>query len=82
MPIIGQWEDFVVSNVKALIPDSLEQTWRDWRKAMRRKELEITGDDDFSETLEMATWGVEEATTANKRDASKFIDAILTLIVH
>jgi len=69
----GQWEDFVVSHVKALIPEKVKQTWRDWRKEARRKELEMTGDDDFSEGLEMASWGVEEADAANKRDASKFI---------
>lgn len=68
---IGQWEHFVVSHIKALVPEKVKQTWREWRQEARRKELEMTGDDDFSDTLEMASWGVEEADAANKRDASK-----------
>ena len=62
----------MLSHLKALIPDKIKTTWREWRKEARRKELEMTGDDDFSDTLEMASWGVEEADAANKKDASMF----------
>lgn len=79
---VGEWEDFVVSHAKALVPEKVKQSWRDWRKEMRKKELEITGDDDFSETLEMATWGVEEANAANKRDASLATQLALAYAIH
>lgn len=61
-----------MSNVKAVIPEGVKQQWRDWRKAFRKEEVEHLGSADFSEGLEMATWGVEEASEANKKEASKF----------
>ena len=62
-----------MSNVKQFIPEAVKQQWHDWRKAFRKEEVEHTGSADFSEGLEMATWGVEEASAANKKEASKFM---------
>lgn len=39
---------------------------------MKQAEREITGSDEISEHVEMAGWGVEEATEANKKEASKY----------
>ena len=39
---------------------------------MRKAEHDITGSEDFSEGVEMAGWGVEEADKQNKAEASKY----------
>lgn len=61
-----------MSTVKGLIPDSVKQSWREWRGSMKQAEQDITGGDQISEHVEMAGWGVEEAEQANKKEASKF----------
>lgn len=68
----GRWEEILVTNVKKLIPDSVENFWHEWRASMKKAEQEFTGDDVVSDAVEMAGWGVEEATEKNKKDASKF----------
>ena len=67
-----------MSTVKRLIPEAVKQQWRDWRQALRKEEMEHTGSDDFSDGLEMASWGVEEASEANKRDASKHLKCLFS----
>lgn len=68
--ITGRWEDIIVTNVKKIIPDSVENFWYEWRASMKQAEKDMTGDVAVSEQVEMAGWGVEEATEQNKRDAS------------
>ena len=57
--------------MKSVIPESVSTTWHDWRKSLKKAEHEITGSEDFSEGVEMAGWGVEEAEKKNKAEASK-----------
>ncbi|KAL2071269.1 hypothetical protein VTL71DRAFT_12504 [Oculimacula yallundae] len=79
---VGRWEEVVVTNVKKLIPDSVEQFWHEWRAAMKKTEQEYTGDDVISDTVEMAGWGVEEATEKNKKDASLATTLALAYAIH
>ncbi|CZT02857.1 related to protein N-acetyltransferase NAT2 [Rhynchosporium agropyri] len=78
----GRWEEVVITNVKKLIPDSVEQFWHEWRAAMKKTEQEYTGDDVISDTVEMAGWGVEEATEKNKKDASLATTLALAYAIH
>lgn len=39
---------------------------------MKQAERELTGSEDVSDGVEMAGWGLEEATEQNKKDASKY----------
>ena len=48
---------------------------------MKNAEREITGDDEISEHVEMVGWGVEEASEANKRDASEFFSLLISQII-
>lgn len=61
-----------MSNVKKLIPQSVQQRWHEYRKALKEGEKETFGNDNISEHVEMAGWGVEEAEARNKAEASKF----------
>ncbi|KAH6683212.1 hypothetical protein B0J14DRAFT_575384 [Halenospora varia] len=74
---IGEWEHIIVSNIKRLIPESVKQTWHDWRTAMES----ATGKD-VSEKVEMAGWGVEEAEARNKKDASLATQLALAYAIH
>jgi hypothetical protein len=62
-----------VSNVKRVIPDSVKEKWHELRSSMKKSEENITGDDNVTETVEMAGWGVKEAEANNKKAASKYI---------
>ena len=68
---IGEWEHTVIESVKSVIPESVSTTWHDWRKSLKKAEHDLAGSDDFSEGVEMAGWGVEEAEKQNKAEASK-----------
>ncbi|KAK2625416.1 hypothetical protein QTJ16_004728 [Diplocarpon rosae] len=79
---IGHWEEVVVTNVKKLIPDSIEKFWHEWRASMKTAEQEFTGNDAVSEGVEMSGWGVEEATENNKKDASLATRLALAYAIH
>jgi hypothetical protein len=66
----GHWEHVIVSHISAVIPESVKQSWNDWRTAMKKTEKEITGGEHINEGAEMAGWGVEEADERNKSHAS------------
>lgn len=68
----GEWEDVIVSNVAKVIPESVKQTWHDWRTAMKKAEKDVTGQEAISDGVEMAGWGVEEADAKNKSEASMY----------
>lgn len=70
---IGRWEHVIVSNVKKVIPESVKEAWCNWREAMKKREVEVTGGDVVSEGVEMAGWGVQEAEERNSSEtASEF----------
>lgn len=73
----------MVSNVKKLIPQVIQDRWHEYKKALKEAEIEHLGNDDLSEHMDAATWGVEEAEARNKAEASKcgtasFVRALLT----
>ncbi|TVY88763.1 putative N-terminal acetyltransferase [Lachnellula willkommii] len=79
---VGEWEHIVVSNVKKMIPDSVKQTWHDWRVSMKKAEHEHFGNEEISDAVEMAGWGVEEAEEKNKMDASLATQLALAYAIH
>jgi hypothetical protein len=68
--LAGEWEHAILSNIKKFIPDSVKQTWREWRASMKKAEQDIPGGEEVGERVEMAGWGVEEADQNYKAEAS------------
>ncbi|KAI0842441.1 hypothetical protein F5Y06DRAFT_257627 [Hypoxylon sp. FL0890] len=79
---IGEIEHWVVSNVKKLIPESVRNRWHEYRKALKESERENLGNEEISEHVEMAGWGVEEAERRNKAEASLGTQLALAYAVH
>ncbi|KAG9236209.1 hypothetical protein BJ875DRAFT_457034 [Amylocarpus encephaloides] len=79
---IGGWEEAFISAAKRIIPESVKETWTNWRSAMKKGEQDATGGDIVNETVEMASWGVEEAQARNKRDASLATQLALAYAIH
>ncbi|EFQ29084.1 uncharacterized protein GLRG_04228 [Colletotrichum graminicola M1.001] len=79
---IGQLEHWVVSNVKKIIPYSVQNWWSESRAALSHAETEQLGSDDISEAVEMAGWGVEEAERRNKAEASLGTQLALAYAIH
>ncbi|TVY47105.1 putative N-terminal acetyltransferase [Lachnellula occidentalis] len=79
---IGEWEHIIVSNVKKMIPDSVKETWHEWRASMKKAEQENFGNEEISDAVEMAGWGVEEAEQKNKMDASLATQLALAYAIH
>lgn len=68
---IAAIEHWVLSNVKKTIPESVQQTWHEYRSAMKNAEKEELGDNHVSEDVEKVGWGVEKAQESYRADASK-----------
>ncbi|QSZ32990.1 hypothetical protein DSL72_002574 [Monilinia vaccinii-corymbosi] len=79
---IGEWEHIITSNIKKLIPESVQNSWREWRTAIQKAEVDMTGSDRISDGVEMAGWGVEEAEARNKKDASLGTQLALAYAIH
>lgn len=62
----------VVSNVQKIIPESVKSFWRNYRAALKEAEREQLGNDEISEAVEAAGWGVKEAEERNRTEASKW----------
>lgn len=74
MPLagLGEVEHRVMSTVKQMIPDSVREAWHTYWQSFRKAEAKALGDDEISDKMEMATWGVEKAQERNRVDASKY----------
>ena len=70
---LGEVEHQVVDYVKQFIPETIQEKWRSYRASMKKAETDTLGNDDFSNKVEMASWGVGEASLRNKAEASEFI---------
>jgi len=79
---IGEWEEVVVSNVKKVIPVSLQNSWHEWRQSMKEAQKDIPGAEQVGEGIEMAGWGVEEADEKNKAEASLATQLALAYAIH
>ncbi|KAL7623482.1 DUF1279 superfamily [Parahypoxylon ruwenzoriense] len=75
-------EHFVVSNVKKAIPQSVRNKWHEYRESLQDAEREHLGNEEVSEHVEMAGWGVEEAERRNKAEASLGTQLALAYAVH
>ncbi|OLN85980.1 hypothetical protein CCHL11_05351 [Colletotrichum chlorophyti] len=79
---IGQLEHWLMTNVKKVIPESIQNWWSEYRAALRKAETEQFGNDDLGETVEMAGWGVEEAQARNRAEASLGTQLALAYAIH
>ncbi|KAM0200248.1 hypothetical protein ACHAPQ_005547 [Fusarium lateritium] len=79
---IGEVEHHVMSSVKQMIPDSVRETWHTYWKSFRKAEAKALGDDDISDKMEMATWGVEKAQERNRANASLATQLALAYAIH
>ncbi|KAF6818446.1 peptide alpha-n-acetyltransferase nat2 [Colletotrichum sojae] len=79
---IGQLEHWVTSHAKKIIPESVKTWWSEYRAALAKAETEQLGNDDISEAVEMAGWGVEEAEARNKAEASLGTQLALAYAIH
>ncbi|KID87186.1 peptide alpha-N-acetyltransferase [Metarhizium guizhouense ARSEF 977] len=79
---IGKIEHYVVSTVKRFIPESVRQKWHEYWQSIKSKEVETMGNDNISDKVEMAGWGVEEAQERNKEEASLGTQLALAYAIH
>ncbi|KAH8200105.1 hypothetical protein TruAng_005726 [Truncatella angustata] len=79
---IGELEHWVVSNVKKIIPQSVQDKWHEWRSTLKEEEKEAFDNNNLSEHVEMAGWGVEEAEARNKAEASLGTQLALAYAIH
>ncbi|KAF5532756.1 n-acetyltransferase NAT2 [Fusarium mexicanum] len=67
---IGEVEHRVMSSIKQMIPDTVREAWHTYWQSFKKVEARAIGDDDISDKMEMATWGVEKAEERNRTDAT------------
>ncbi|KAI0134475.1 hypothetical protein BJ170DRAFT_201832 [Xylariales sp. AK1849] len=79
---IGEFEHFVVSNVKKAIPQNMQDKWHEYWEALKGIEKEELGNDEISEHVEMAGWGVEEAQARHTAEASLGTQLALAYAIH
>ncbi|KFY74527.1 hypothetical protein V499_05453 [Pseudogymnoascus sp. VKM F-103] len=79
---VGRWEHAVVSRVAPLIPVIVKEKWYAFKAWMHSAEETITGNDDVSDAVDMAGWGVEEAQRQNKKEASLGTQLALAYAIH
>lgn len=79
---IGEVEHRVMSTVKQMIPDSVREAWHTYWQSFRKAEAKALGDDEISDKMEMATWGVEKAQERNRVDASLATQLALAYAIH
>jgi hypothetical protein len=68
----AELEHFLVSKLSKIIPQSTKDFWNEYRAALKKAEVEQLGNDEISDRVEMAGWGVKEAQEQNQAGASKF----------
>jgi hypothetical protein len=65
----GQFEHYVVTT---FIPESVRTKWNEWRQSLKSEEKSHLGNNNISDSVEMAGWGVEQAQERNREEASEF----------
>lgn len=75
---IGEWEHIVVSYIKQVIPESVQEAWHSWRSSMKK----AASNQERSEQTEPAGWGVEEADARYKKEASLATQLALAYAIH
>ncbi|CAK7219496.1 DUF1279 super [Sporothrix eucalyptigena] len=73
-------EEFVVSHVKAIIPESIKERWRRYRAALKEARRESGNEE--AEAQEGDGWGVKEAEQRNNHEASLATQLALAYAIH
>lgn len=69
----GAFEHYIVSHIKRVIPESVQTFWHEYRDALRRVSVEVTGGEEAGQAAETAVVGhAEHAVEKDKSGASKF----------
>ncbi|KAI1041741.1 hypothetical protein LB505_010224 [Fusarium chuoi] len=71
-----------MSSIKQMIPDTVREAWHTYWQSFKKAEARALGDDDISDKMEMATWGVEKAEERNRTDASLATQLALAYAIH
>ncbi|KAK7413525.1 DUF1279 superfamily [Neonectria punicea] len=79
---IGRVEHTVTTTVKDMIPESVKEAWRSLWLSFKKAESKAFGDGDISDTMEMATWGVEKAEKQNHNAASLATQLAFAYAIH
>ncbi|KJZ79652.1 hypothetical protein HIM_01121 [Hirsutella minnesotensis 3608] len=79
---IGKIEHVVVSNVAKVIPEPVKRKWNEYWHAIKDAEANTLGDDQISDKVEMAGWGVKEAQEKNEEEASLATQLALAYAIH
>ncbi|KAI0141663.1 hypothetical protein GGR57DRAFT_400258 [Xylariaceae sp. FL1272] len=79
---IGELEHWIVSHATQLIPHSVRDRWNEYRQALKKSEREHLGNDEISEHVEMAGWGVAEAEERHNAKASLGTQLALAYAIH
>ncbi|KAK3685480.1 hypothetical protein B0T22DRAFT_219306 [Podospora appendiculata] len=80
---IAEVEEIVVRNVQKVIPERAKEFWYDYRAALKTNEREEFGNNNISEGVEMAGWGVREAEEKRKQEgASLATQLALAYAIH
>lgn len=67
---IAAAEHFVVSHVKAVIPESIKEYWASYRKEL--KDVQRESGNEIPESEQVEGWGVKEAEARVSKDASTY----------
>ncbi|KAF7546938.1 hypothetical protein G7046_g9157 [Stylonectria norvegica] len=78
-PITGS----LMANACRVIPESVQESWRNYWSSVKDAETETLGDDgEISEKVEMVGWGVEKAEERNREEASLATQLALAYAIH
>jgi hypothetical protein len=64
-------EEYIVSYLEKIVPESVKTWWHNYRQALKEGGKEAIGEE-AAKDVEMVGWGVKEADERNKSEASKF----------
>lgn len=79
---IGKVEHYVVSGIKQFIPEAVRQKWHEYWRSLKNAEVNTLGDDNITDKVEMASWGVKEAQEYHKEEASLGTQLALAYAIH
>ncbi|KAK5987133.1 hypothetical protein PT974_11251 [Cladobotryum mycophilum] len=79
---IGQFEQFIVSKVGAIIPETVRDKISQYWHSLKNSEAQQLGDSQITDKAEMVGWGVEQAQERNKEEASLATQLALAYAIH
>ncbi|KAF7536693.1 hypothetical protein G7Z17_g13001 [Cylindrodendrum hubeiense] len=79
---IGKVEHSITTFFGEVIPEPVKETWHTVWQSFKKAETKALGDGEFSDKMEMATWGVEEAEQRNNNAASLATQLAFAYAIH